>query len=151
MTARHRHDVAIDNPNVDQVDSGGSRSEMLPGSGGVDIAAELDQVPDVSVSHFFVDADTSDPAIAEEAVGLDPTVSTPESIMRFLTLPTITAKAPRRRFIDPVVDFTKSVMLTSDIYVRAVEQLQEKKEEAARANLRKETKMRGKKRNGGSS
>ena len=68
---------------------------MLPGSGGVDIAAELDQVPDVSVSHFFVDADTSDPAIAKEAVGLDPTISSPESITRFLTLPTITTRAPR--------------------------------------------------------
>lgn len=31
------------------------------------------------------------------------------------------------------MDFTKSVMLTSDIYVSAVEHLQEKKEESARA------------------
>ena len=113
---------------------------------GVDIATELDQVPDMSVSHFFVDADTCDPPIAREAVGLDPTVSTPESITRFLTFPTITARAPRRRFIDPVVDFTKSVMLTSVIYVSAVKQLQEK-EEAARTkatnkNEREETKRR---------
>jgi hypothetical protein len=91
-----RDDQGRDQQDVDQVDYGGSRSEVLPSSGGVDIAAELDQVPDVSVSHFFVDADTSDPAIAKEAIGLDPTVSILESITHFLSLPTITARAPRR-------------------------------------------------------
>jgi hypothetical protein len=41
-----------------------------------------------------------------------------ESIIQFLTLPTITARAnPWRRVIDPMVDFTKSVMLTSNVYL----------------------------------
>ena len=102
----------------------------------MDIAAEVDEVPAPTVEHFFVDADTSDPANAEEVVGLDPTVSNPDSITCFLTLPTITVRAPRRRLIDPIMDFSKSVILTSDNYVSAIEQLQEKKEEAARAKER---------------
>ena len=102
----------------------------------MDIAAEVDKVPAPTIEHFFVDADTSDPGNAEEVVGLHPTVSNPESITRFLTLPTSTARAPRQRLIDPMVDFSKSVMLTSDIYVSVVEQLQEKKEEAAIAKER---------------
>ena len=47
------------------------------------------------------------------------------------------------------MDFTKSVMLTSDIYVSAVEHLQEKKEESARA--KEIMKLKGKKRNRASS
>jgi hypothetical protein len=55
-------------------------------------------------------------------------VSTPESITQFLTLPTITTRAnPRRRLTNPVVDFTKSVMLTSCVYLDAVQQVHEKK------------------------
>ena len=102
----------------------------------MDIAAEVDEVPAPTVEHFFVNANTSNPANAEEVVGLDPTINNPESITRFLTLPTITPRAPRRRLIDPIVDFSKSIMLTLDNYVSAVEQLQEKKEEAARAKER---------------
>ena len=102
----------------------------------MDIAAEVDEVPAPTVQHFFVDADTSDPANTEEVVGLDPTVSNLDSITHFLTLPTITARAPQRQLIDPIVDFSKSVMLTSDSYVSGVEQLQEKKEEVAKAKER---------------
>jgi hypothetical protein len=105
----HGQDQQHHGHELDQPDSIGSGTEeQLRGSGGVNIAAELDQVPAPTVSHFFVDADTSDPAIAEEAAELDPSVSNPESITHFLTLPTITTRAPRRRFINPIVDFTKS-------------------------------------------
>jgi hypothetical protein len=45
----------------------------------------------------------------------------PESITQFLTLPTIIARAnPRSHVTDLVVDFTKSIMLTSDAYLDVV-------------------------------
>ena len=156
--ASQRHDQEDDEQGHDQqhhghefdqkgISKSGGIEEQLPDFRGVDIVAEVDEVPAPTVEHFFVDAGTSNPANAEEVVGLDPTISNPESITRFLTLPTITARAPRRRLIDPIVDFSKSVMLTSDSYVNAIEQLQEKKEEAARAKERyrierEETKQR---------
>ena len=129
-----RPDQQDDGYELDQPDCGSE--EQLPESGRVSIADELDQVPASTVLHFYVDADTSDPAIAEEAAGLDPTVSNPESITQFLTLPTITRRVPRRRLNDPIMDFTKSIILTSESYMNAVEKLQQKKEEATRAKER---------------
>ena len=59
----------------------------------------------------------------------------PESITRFLTLPTITARAnPRRR--DPILDFTQSKILTSDEYAAAVERQKEPKESVAQEKER---------------
>jgi hypothetical protein len=70
--------------------------------------------------------------LTEEVASLDPTVSAPESITQFLILPTITARAnPQRRLTDPVVDFTKSIMLTSDGYLNAVQQLQERRNQSS--------------------
>ena len=90
--------------------------------------------------HFFVDTDSFNPMLTKEVAGLNPTISTPESITQFLTLPMIIAWAnPWRRLIDPVVDFTKSVMLTSDGYLNAVEQLQEKRNQAVRIRERSRT------------
>jgi hypothetical protein len=80
-----------------------------------EIQANFDHVQPSIVHHFFVDIDSFDLVLAEEAIGLDPAVNAPESITQFLTLPTITARAnPRRCFTDSVVDFTKSVILSSD-------------------------------------
>ena len=87
---QQQHGHEFDQTGISQ--SGGTE-EQLPDFEGVDIATEVDEVPAPTVQHFFVDADTSDPANAEEVVGLDPTVSNPDSITRFLTLPTITARA----------------------------------------------------------
>jgi hypothetical protein len=72
-----------------------------------DIVADLEQVLDSSVQHFFVTVDSSNLAVAEEAAGLDLGVSNPDSITQFLTLPRITARDTRvRRFHDPILDFS---------------------------------------------
>jgi hypothetical protein len=44
---------------------------------GADIEADLQELPDSSVCHFFVDTESTDPIVAQVAGGLDPTVSTP--------------------------------------------------------------------------
>jgi hypothetical protein len=54
--------------------------------------------------------------VDDKAAGLDPEVSLPKSITRFLTLLTITAKtSPRKQ--DSFVNFAKSIILTSDQYI----------------------------------
>jgi hypothetical protein len=53
------------------------------------------------------------------------------SIMQFLTLPTIAVRATNRSR-DPIVDFSKSVMLTADSYLARVEQIQEQRDGVAR-------------------
>ena len=47
---------------------------------------------------------------------MDPNVENPESITKFLTLPPAMPRA-MSRYRDSIMDFTKSVMLTSDEYV----------------------------------
>jgi hypothetical protein len=106
--------------------------ESLPDVKRAETQADFDHVPPSTVHHFFVDTNSSDPMLTEEVASLDPTVSAPESITQFLILPTITARAnPQRRLTDPVVDFTKSIMLTSDGYLNAVQQLQERRNQSS--------------------
>jgi hypothetical protein len=100
---------------------------------------EFDEVPDSSASHFFVAPDPSDCAEERgEIAGVDIAEGEPESITRFLTLPTITARASSRRK-DPLLDFTKSKILTSDEYAAAVQRLNDAKEFAAREKERMRT------------
>jgi hypothetical protein len=107
-------------------------AENIPAIDRGEIKADFEDVLASSVQHFFIDTDTSGPLLAKEAAGLDPAVTTPESITQFLTLPTITARAnPHKRLMDPVVDYTKSVMLTSNAYLTTMQQLQEKRNQAA--------------------
>jgi hypothetical protein len=89
-----------------------------------------------NTEHYFVDIDPQDPE-AEDVGGFDREESgPPQSITQFLTLPTIAARASNRTR-DPIVDFTKSVMLTADTCLATVEQLQEQRDYAARENERK--------------
>ena len=100
---------------------------------------EFDEVPDSNASHFFVAADPAD--ISEEALeimSIDNVEGEPQSITRFLTLPTTTARASSRRR-DPLLDFTKSIILTSDEYTAAVQRLNDAKELAAREKERLRT------------
>ena len=100
---------------------------------------EFDEVPDSSASHFFVAPDPSDCAKERgEIAGVDIAEGEPESITRFLTLPTITARASSRRK-DPLLDFTQSKILTSDEYAAAVQRLNDAKEFAAREKERMRT------------
>jgi hypothetical protein len=79
--------------------------------------------------HFFVDRNSADPALDDEIAGMDNDDDEPKSITRFLTLPTVMQWCnPHTK--DPVVDFLKSVILTSDQYVAVAIQMQQAREEA---------------------
>ena len=65
----------------------------------------------------------ANPDVEEEAAGLDLDVSQPLSLTRFLTFPIMTACGkPRKAY--PIINFTKSTVLTSDWYMEAAQQLQ---------------------------
>ena len=107
----------------------------LEAGSSMSMEAEFGEVPDSTAAHFFVAPDQSDEDVANELARLELDEGEPESITRFLTLPTITARAnPRRR--DPILDFTQSKILTSDEYAAAVERQKEAKESAAREKER---------------
>jgi hypothetical protein len=89
----------------------------------LDLVTALAEPPTAATEHFFVDMESSDPILVDEISGLADDVKHAQSITRFLTLPIVTQRSnPRNR--DPVVDFTKSVILTSDQYLAATTQLQ---------------------------
>jgi transposase len=68
-------------------------------------------------------------------------MTNPESITQFLTLLTITTRTnPQRRTTNPLVDFTKSVMFTSDVYLDVVQQLHERRMQVAKDKERSKTK-----------
>ena len=92
------------------------------------LAIELNQLPIPGTQYFFVNRDSVDPVLNDEITGLDNDGNEPESITCFLTLPTITQRCnPHTK--DPIVDFSKSVILTSDQYIAATTQMQQSQEE----------------------
>lgn len=103
----------------------------IPQVGAADLQADLTEVPDSNSEHFFVDADPSNPATADEVIGLEASLDGVESITRFITLPTVVARV-NARHRDPIMDFSKSIMLTSEQYISAAAQVQEAKAAAAR-------------------
>ena len=83
-----------------------------------DLEADLGHAPDAETHHFFVDTDPSDLTADPDIGGLDTNVTEPDSITRFLQLPTFTPRASSRRK-NPIVDFAKSIILTCDAYEEA--------------------------------
>ena len=80
------------------------------------LAAEFAEESSLGTEHFFIAADPTDQIAVKEIVA--PEVKNPKSITTFLTLSAVAPRTPSRRR-DPIMDFTKSVMLTSDEYVTA--------------------------------
>lgn len=123
----------------------GEEERTIPAVNRVEIEAEFAAVPDSNVQHFFVDADPSLPEAASEVVGFEADAAGEGSITQFLSLPTVAARV-NRRSKDPIMDFSKSIMLTSDQYINAAAQLKEAKAASARekeqARLEKEEKKR---------
>jgi hypothetical protein len=123
----------------ESVDSADSPEEML---GGMDETCEAETeasfkaLASTNTSHYFVNVDPTDPE-ADDVGGLDRegTVG-PHSVTQFLTLPTIAARATSR-IRDPIVDFSKSIMLIADSYLAIVEYLQVQRDGAAREKERK--------------
>jgi hypothetical protein len=69
---------------MDSIHSGGGNDSRVDGEGegipaevAADIEAEFQAVPASTSLHFFVDTDSSDLVVVEEAAGLDPAVTTP--------------------------------------------------------------------------
>ena len=105
----------------------------------LEMEIEFAEIPDSSASHFFVTPELGDcEEGAAQIASIDNAEGEPESITRFLTLPTITTRACSRSR-DPLLDFTKSKILTSDEYTAAVERLNDAKESAAREKERLRT------------
>ena len=69
--------------------------------------------------HFFVAADSTDEIAMEETVVVDPNVDNLEFVTRFLTLPIVAREVITSRRQNPILDFTKLVMLTSYQYMNA--------------------------------
>jgi hypothetical protein len=96
-----------------------------------EISASFEVPASSETEHYFMDVDPADPA-AEDAGGLDQEQHEAQpSITQFLTLPTIVARATSKTR-DPIVDFSKLVILTADSYLTTVEHLQEQREGVAR-------------------
>ena len=109
---------------------------ILPNqSSDVDIAADLSRDPNVETEHFFVGVDPAEPTSPDEIGGLDPEVQAPDSITQFLQLPSFTPRANSRRR-DPIVDYTKSVILTSAEYEDAAIAVQNQRENAIKEKER---------------
>ena len=68
----------------------------VPEANATDIEADLAEIPDSNVEHFFVDADPSNPATADEVIGLEGDQNGMDSITRFLTLPTVARRVSAR-------------------------------------------------------
>ena len=115
--------------NEGQPETGGE--DDVPSAGVAELEADLAKVPDSNAEHFFVDADPSNEATAAEVLGLEGDPDGVESITRFLTLPTV-AQRVNARHRDPIMDFSKSIMLTSEQYISAAAHVQEAKASAAR-------------------
>ena len=83
------------------------------------LIAEFAVEPCEAIEHYFIVVDRVDDIAVEEIAAMDSNVENLESITTFLMLPTVAARAMSRRR-DPTMDFTKSIILTSEAYVNAL-------------------------------
>ena len=114
------------------------------------LATEFEEEPSLGTEHYFIAADPTDEIAVEAIAAVDTNVENRESITTFLTLHATVPRASSRRH-DPIMDFTKSVMLMSDEYVTAAlevwrtrlaladekEQNRQNRDEAKKRNWRK--------------
>ena len=103
--------------------------------GSQEIAADLagGQCPDVM--HFYVDADPNDATVVDDVAGAELQAQSLESITRFLALPSTTPRL-NQKHQDPIMDFTKLIILTSDEYMEAAVEVRQAKEDAAKEKQR---------------
>lgn len=81
-----------------------------------DIARDLKLALNSTTKYFVVNTIMSN--LAEEVGGLDPKCTNPKSTTYFIMLPTIIIiHNPRRRNVDLIVDFLKSLMLNLEAYM----------------------------------
>ena len=82
------------------------------------LAADLVEEPSEATEHYFIAADPVYNIVVDETASIDPNVKNPELITAILMLHTAAPRATSRRR-NPIMDFTKSVMLTLEEYVNA--------------------------------
>ena len=135
------HDQNVQVEASEQQEGGGEQSLES-----TEIAMHLAEEPIPTTEHFFVDVNHADPDVPDEMGSIDPDVEAVQSSTRFLTLPSLTRRVNRNPR-DPMIDFTKSIMLTSDEYVTAVEAARQAKINATKEKerLREEKEQRKKK------
>ena len=143
-SGQHPHEPYAQAPASEQlhtvstaVDCMNEAKEALQGSGTCMTSAVLltelevdpSQAPSAETQHYFVDIDNENPDLRDEVVGLDPAIMEPHLLTRFLMLPTATTRInPKKQ--GPIVNFAKSIILTSDQYVESAHQMRTRREEA---------------------
>jgi hypothetical protein len=75
-----------------------------------------------STEYYFVDIDADDPDATEIGRFEEDEAGGQSSIFQFLTLSTIATRVSNKK-CDPILDFPKSIILTYDDYIKAVENL----------------------------
>ena len=99
-------------PGTEQMVSPGSSSKDQADA--IQIGIDLVHEPNPTSIHFFVDVESYDKKSYREATNMDP-----DSIITFLTLPTITARIESKKK-DLVINFSKSLILRLEQYIAAV-------------------------------
>ena len=92
-----------------------------------DLEGDFAEAPTSTTSHFFVGHDGSEVTPEEEIGVLDTDIEEPQSITRFLQLPSVTTRTSGKRK-DPIIEFTKSIIITSRQYVEAAAAVKDKRE-----------------------
>jgi len=96
------------------------------------IAEDLEQLLNSMTTHYFVGT-TMPLAVQEGDVKGHNFEANPSSSTHFLQLPTSSKKIrPTKYNTNAVVDFSKSLLVTSDDYIARVQQVQAKNEQRAR-------------------
>ena len=93
----------------------------------VDLEREFAEAPRATTSYYFVAVEDSDVGVDEDIAGLEPNDEEPSSITQFLQLPTVTARTSGKRK-DPIIEFSKSIIITSCQYMEAAAAVKESKE-----------------------
>lgn len=129
-TAQHEEQVRASNPQIPtagvQIEEEGE--DTIPT--GDEIAIELEKKMNPDVDHFVVQVGGDDPNTPTDIVGLDIELGDVDSMTRLFTLPSLVPQLNHRQR-DPALKFSKSLILTSDEYVAAVEQRSQAKVHAA--------------------
>lgn len=105
-----------------------------------EIQAEVTEPEDQDTQHFYVTMEASEESDANEQDVMSnmeglPTEQ-PTSITRLLTLPDVTVSRRQRR-AEPHVDYSKSIILTSDTYIALMEEKCARKEALEKARAEK--------------
>ena len=123
-------------PGAKQILSLGSSSEDQAHA--AKIGTDLVQEPNPTSIHFFVDIEPCDRESYREAIDVDHPNRDLDSITTFLTLPTNTARIESKKKY-PVINFSKSLILTSEQYITVVQEMKNSKEEAAKQRQNQRT------------